>query len=80
MSADQDPLETQEWRDALGSVVEFDGPDRAAYLLRRVARRGAADTRCRCRSRPPPRTSTRSRWTPSRLSRVTGTSSTGSGR
>ena len=34
MPDDQDPLETQEWRDALGSVVEFDGPERAAHLLK----------------------------------------------
>ncbi len=33
MPDDPDQLETQEWRDALGSVVEFDGPARAAYLL-----------------------------------------------
>jgi pyruvate dehydrogenase E1 component len=33
MPDDKDPLETQEWRDALGSVVEFDGPERASYLL-----------------------------------------------
>jgi pyruvate dehydrogenase E1 component len=33
---DKDPLETQEWRDALGSVVEFDGPDRASYLLKEL--------------------------------------------
>ncbi len=33
MSDDPDQLETQEWRDALGSVVEFDGPERAAHLL-----------------------------------------------
>jgi pyruvate dehydrogenase E1 component len=30
---DSDPVETQEWRDALGSVVTFEGPDRAHYLL-----------------------------------------------
>jgi pyruvate dehydrogenase E1 component len=33
MPDDPDQLETQEWRDALGSVVEFDGPGRAAFLL-----------------------------------------------
>jgi pyruvate dehydrogenase E1 component len=30
---DRDPLETQEWRDALGSVLAFEGPDRAQFLL-----------------------------------------------
>ncbi|HEV7138520.1 MAG TPA: pyruvate dehydrogenase (acetyl-transferring), homodimeric type, partial [Steroidobacteraceae bacterium] len=30
---DRDPLETQEWRDALGSVLAFEGPERASYLL-----------------------------------------------
>ena len=30
---DPDPLETQEWRDALGSVLEFEGPERAHFLL-----------------------------------------------
>ena len=33
MPDDQDPQETQEWRDALDSVVDFDGVDRAAFLL-----------------------------------------------
>ncbi len=33
MPDDVDPAETQEWLDALGSVVEFEGPDRAAFLL-----------------------------------------------
>ena len=33
MTDDKDALETQEWREALGSVVEFDGAERASYLL-----------------------------------------------
>ena len=33
MPEDQDPVETQEWREALDSVVEFDGVERAAFLL-----------------------------------------------
>jgi len=33
MPEDQDPQETQEWRDALDSVVDFDGVERAAFLL-----------------------------------------------
>jgi pyruvate dehydrogenase E1 component len=36
MPEDQDPQETQEWREALDSVVEFDGVDRAAFLLQQV--------------------------------------------
>src|SRR5688500_6816384 len=31
--SDKDPLETQEWREALASVLEFEGPDRAHFLL-----------------------------------------------
>jgi pyruvate dehydrogenase E1 component len=30
---DQDPLETQEWRDALTSVLDFEGPERTHFLL-----------------------------------------------
>jgi pyruvate dehydrogenase E1 component len=30
---DLDPAETREWREALGSVVAFEGAERAAYLL-----------------------------------------------
>ena len=33
MPEDQDPRETQEWVEALDSVVEFDGVERAAFLL-----------------------------------------------
>jgi pyruvate dehydrogenase E1 component len=33
MPEDLDPRETQEWRESLDSVVEFDGVDRAAFLL-----------------------------------------------
>jgi pyruvate dehydrogenase E1 component len=42
---DSDPLETQEWRESLGSVLEFEGPERAHYLLGQIVsearRRGA---------------------------------------
>src|SRR6187549_2148981 len=31
--SDNDPLETQEWREALASVLEFEGSDRAHFLL-----------------------------------------------
>jgi pyruvate dehydrogenase E1 component len=36
---DADPQETGEWLDSLDAVVEREGPERAAYLLRRVLRR-----------------------------------------
>ena len=42
---DQDPQETQEWLDALASVIENEGVDRAHYLLERLvdkARRSGA--------------------------------------
>src|SRR5689334_4236213 len=31
---DCDPVETQEWKDALDSVLEFEGTDRAQFLLK----------------------------------------------
>ncbi|MBV9656202.1 MAG: pyruvate dehydrogenase (acetyl-transferring), homodimeric type [Acetobacteraceae bacterium] len=33
IQTDRDPGETQEWREALGSVLLFEGPERARYLL-----------------------------------------------
>ncbi|HVL02721.1 MAG TPA: hypothetical protein VM553_23035, partial [Dongiaceae bacterium] len=36
---DVDPVETQEWIDALDSVLENVGPERATYLLDRLAER-----------------------------------------
>jgi pyruvate dehydrogenase E1 component len=36
MPEDQDPRETQEWLEALDSVVEFDGVERAAFLLKQL--------------------------------------------
>src|SRR6202048_1287062 len=33
---DEDPVETQEWRDALGSVLAFEGPERVHFLLRAI--------------------------------------------
>jgi pyruvate dehydrogenase E1 component len=38
-SPDQDPSETQEWRDSLDSVVDHAGAHRPRYLLRSVLRR-----------------------------------------
>jgi pyruvate dehydrogenase E1 component len=45
MRNDVDPAETSEWRDALESVLEFDGADRAYFLLEELndkARRSGA--------------------------------------
>ena len=36
---DYDPSETQEWLDALDSVLKYEGPERAHYLLERLIRR-----------------------------------------
>jgi len=33
---DPDALETQEWLDALGAVLEREGPERAHYLLEKL--------------------------------------------
>jgi pyruvate dehydrogenase E1 component len=45
MPQDVDPVETDEWRDSFGSVLEFDGVDRASFLLEELigeARRNGA--------------------------------------
>ena len=44
--ADQDPIETREWLDALETVIEREGPERAHFLLEQmldVARRSGAN-------------------------------------
>ena len=33
---DEDPVETREWRDALGSVLAFEGPERVHFLLSEI--------------------------------------------
>lgn len=33
MADDVDPVGTRKWRDSLDAVLEFDGPDRATFLL-----------------------------------------------
>ena len=51
---DSDPVETREWRDALESVLAFEGADRAHFLLHELmheARRKGAPAR---RPRPKP--------------------------
>ncbi|MAZ66650.1 MAG: pyruvate dehydrogenase (acetyl-transferring), homodimeric type [Kangiellaceae bacterium] len=40
---DIDPIETQEWLEALGTLVEFDGVERASYVLKEVIK-NARDT------------------------------------
>ena len=66
MPEDQDPRETQEWLDALDSVVEFDGADRAAFLLEQLHERGPPARGAGAVTRRTPRTSTPSRSTSSR--------------
>ncbi|MDX1696069.1 MAG: pyruvate dehydrogenase (acetyl-transferring), homodimeric type, partial [Ketobacteraceae bacterium] len=39
---DADPVETQEWMEALESVLENEGPDRARYLLERLSEKAHA--------------------------------------
>ena len=34
LNKDVDPIETQEWRDSIASVIKFQGMDRAQYLLK----------------------------------------------
>jgi len=36
MANDIDPEETREWLDAIASVLEFEGPERASYLLNQI--------------------------------------------
>lgn len=57
---DIDPAETQEWRDALAAVLEFEGEARTEFLLDQVLEE-AQRLGSGCRSRPRRRTSTRSR-------------------
>ena len=35
---DVDPIETQEWLDALSSVLEYEGSERAQYLLEHLVK------------------------------------------
>ena len=41
MPQDRDPIETQEWMDALDSVIKHGGRGRTAYLLRKLAEHAA---------------------------------------
>lgn len=42
MLEDQDPLETQEWRDAIESVIAAQGQERAQFLLKQLAESASA--------------------------------------
>ena len=37
ITRDIDPVETKEWRDALGSIIAVEGPQRAGFVLEAVA-------------------------------------------
>ena len=41
LQRDLDPEETREWMEALQSVIEREGPDRANFLLERLVALGA---------------------------------------
>jgi pyruvate dehydrogenase E1 component len=43
--SDIDPLETSEWRDALNSVIQFSGLDRASFLVNQMAKSAASSSR-----------------------------------
>ena len=43
MLEDVDPIETQEWLEALESVLEQEGPERASYLLSRLSERATRE-------------------------------------
>jgi pyruvate dehydrogenase E1 component len=43
MYQDDDPIETTEWLDALESLIEQEGVDRAKYILERLAERASRD-------------------------------------
>ena len=79
-AVDEDPVETREWRDALDSVLAFEGAGagRASCWASCWTRRAARAPRCP--TRPTRRISTPSRRTRRRRTRATGRSSTGSAR
>ena len=80
MRNDLDPVETSEWREAFDSVIEFDGVDRAEFLLEELSRRGQAQRSAGAVLGEHAVSRTRSRRTHSRRTQVTVRSSTGSGR
>ncbi|TNE77375.1 MAG: pyruvate dehydrogenase (acetyl-transferring), homodimeric type [Gammaproteobacteria bacterium] len=42
MHEDMDPIETQEWLESLDSVLKYQGPERAAYLLQKLLDRATS--------------------------------------
>ena len=59
---DHDPQETQEWLDALQSVLENEGADRAHYLIEPAASIRRASLATTCPSARPRLISTPFRW------------------
>ena len=51
---DVDPIETQEWLDALSSVLEYEGSERAQYLLEHLVKYSATKASV-CLTAQPPR-------------------------
>lgn len=43
ITIDQDPIETQEWLEAYESVLQHEGPERAAYLLNKLVARASQE-------------------------------------
>ena len=50
-ASDLDPLETQEWLDALSAVQRHRGAERANFVVNRRRRQRRAAKGCTCRSR-----------------------------
>ena len=48
---DIDPVESQEWQDAIEDVILRDGPDRAHYLLDQAVQQARASGAKGCRQR-----------------------------
>ena len=42
MHKDMDPVETQEWLESLDSVLKYQGPERAAFLLQQLLDRATS--------------------------------------
>ena len=49
---DADPIETQEWLDALSSVLKNEGPERAHFILENLVKYTAAACTCRLTQQP----------------------------
>ena len=44
MNPDVDPKETREWLDAIDGVLEYEGPDRAHFLIEQIIDQSRSDT------------------------------------